>query len=133
MHSVLGRTVHGVNRIGRVHGLWGRHVFYSNWSNLVQQLWSRDVFYNTRGLSNFDMLHLSVKLQVTCGELSFGELHLQRGLFWARWRHVHSVRGRKVQDWQGNSISNSDVLWRLSVPTVHRQIFRYNLRRDVLH
>ncbi len=97
MLSVCGRKVQGVNRIGRVHGLRGRHVFHSNWGALVHQLWSRDVFYIVRGLSNFDMLLLSVKLQLTYGKLSFGELHLQRRLFWARWRPVHSVCGRKIQ------------------------------------
>jgi len=41
---------------------------------------------------------LSAKLQLACGEHSFDELRLQCGLFWARWRRVHSVPGRKVQD-----------------------------------
>ena len=43
------------------------------------------------------MQRLSYKLQLACGELSFGELHLHRGLYGARWKHVHSVRGRQVQ------------------------------------
>jgi len=32
------------------------------------------------GLSKFDMLRLSVKLKLVCGEHSFDELHLQLGL-----------------------------------------------------
>ncbi len=31
-------------------------------------------------------------------ELSLDELHLQRRLDRSRWKHVHSVRGRQVQD-----------------------------------
>jgi hypothetical protein len=64
----------------------------------VHELWDRNVFYQYWGLSQFDVPHLSVKLQLACGERSFDELHLQCGLFWARWRHMHSVRGWKVQD-----------------------------------
>jgi hypothetical protein len=43
------------------------------------------------------MQRLSVKLQLACGERSFDELHLQHRMDRARWRLVHSVRGRKVQ------------------------------------
>ena len=43
------------------------------------------------------MHRLSDKLRLVCGELNFDELHLQRGLLWAQWRGVYSVRGRKVQ------------------------------------
>ncbi len=61
MHSVCGRKVQGVKRIGRVHGLW-----------------DRDVLYNSRGQHNLRyMPRLSVKLQLACGERSFDELHLQ--------------------------------------------------------
>jgi hypothetical protein len=52
---------------------------------------------------------LSVKIQLACGERSFDELHLQRWLFWARWKHVHSVRERKVQD--VDRISSVHGLW----------------------
>ena len=69
----------------------------------------RDVFYSSRGLSKLDMQRLSVKLQLACRELSFDELHLQR-------RMDNHIR---------------DVLWWLSVPTVNRHIFGYNLSRDV--
>ncbi len=46
----------------------------------------RDVFDSSRGLSKLDMQRLSVKLHLACGERSFDELHLQRGVFWACWR-----------------------------------------------
>ena len=41
------------------------------------------------GLSKLDLQRLSIKLEVASGQRSFDELHLQRGVFWARWRHVH--------------------------------------------
>ncbi len=41
---------------------------------------------------------LSNKLHLACGQLNFDELHLQRGLLGACWRHVHGVRSRKVQE-----------------------------------
>ncbi len=43
------------------------------------------------------MYSLSVKLQLTGGERSFDELHLQHRMDRARWWHVHSMCGRKVQ------------------------------------
>ena len=52
----------------------------------------RDVFHSSRGLSKLDMQRLSAKLQLACGERSFDELHLKRGVFWAR--YLLSVRGR---------------------------------------
>ena len=54
-----------------------------------------------RKLQGFDGIirvhRLSHKLPLVCGELSFDELHLQRGLLGPRWSDVHSVRVRKVQ------------------------------------
>jgi hypothetical protein len=35
-----------------------------------------EVFYSRRGLSQFDVQRLSVKLKLACGERSFDELHL---------------------------------------------------------
>jgi hypothetical protein len=43
------------------------------------------------------MQRLSVKLKFACGEPRLDELHLQHRMDRARWRLVHSVRGRKVQ------------------------------------
>ena len=43
------------------------------------------------------MHRLSVRLQLACGERSFDELHLQRGLYWTGWWRMHSVCCRKVQ------------------------------------
>jgi hypothetical protein len=79
VHSVRGRKVQGVNRIGRLHLLSGR-----------------DVLHSSRGLRNLDMQRLPVKLQLACGERSFDELHLKRGVFWARWRPVY----RRVFVWR---------------------------------
>jgi hypothetical protein len=67
VHSVRGRKVQDVNRIGRVHGLWDRDVFFSYWCSPVHQLWSRDLFDRIRDLIKHDMQRLSVKLQLTCG------------------------------------------------------------------
>jgi hypothetical protein len=67
------------------------------------------------------MQRLSVKLQLACGERSFDELHLQNWLFWARWRHVRVRSSRTVP--ASSSCSDSDVLGRLSVPTVKRHKF----------
>ena len=80
-----------------MHGLRGRDIFYRNWCSPVHQLWSRDLFDSSKSLIKLDVQRMYVKLQLACGELSFDELHLQRRINRARWRHVHSVRGRKVQ------------------------------------
>ena len=49
------------------------------------------------------MHRLSNKLQLACGELNFGQLHLQRWLLGPRWRGLHGVRGRKIQAVDGTS------------------------------
>ena len=83
VHSVRGRQVQGVNRIGRVHGLRCRDVLYSSRGlSPVHKLWSRDVFHSRRGLSKLDMHRLSVELLLACGERSFDQLHLQRRLLY---------------------------------------------------
>jgi hypothetical protein len=87
--SVRGRKVQGINRSSSVHGMR-----------------RRDLFYN-RGL---DMHCLSFKLLLACGELSFDELLLQRGLIWACWRRLHNLCGRKVQ-----GINRISPVQRLSV------------------
>ena len=73
------RKVQVINRIGQLHGLRGR-----------------DVFYNSS--SDFDMHHLSNKLQLACREFSLDELHLQRGLMGDTWRAMYCVHCRNVQD-----------------------------------
>ena len=40
---------------------------------------------------------LSNKLQLACGELNFGQLHLQRGLLWPRWRGLLGMCRREVE------------------------------------
>jgi hypothetical protein len=37
-------------------------------------------------------------LELTRTEYGFGQLHLQRWLFWAEWRDMHGVRRRQVQE-----------------------------------
>jgi hypothetical protein len=58
---------------------------------------------------------VSSELQLACGEPRLDELRLQRGVFWARWRLVHSVRGRKVQGVDRNchllGLRGRDVLY----------------------
>jgi hypothetical protein len=66
MPSVYARQVQDVDRIGCLH-----------------RLRSREVFHNRRGHGEFDVHRLSHKLQLACGELSSGKLHLQFGLFGA--------------------------------------------------
>jgi hypothetical protein len=43
------------------------------------------------------MQRLSFRHQLACGERSFDELHLQRGLYWTGWWHMHSLCCRKTQ------------------------------------
>ena len=38
------------------------------------------------------------RLELTSTEYDFGQLHLQRWLFWAEWRDMHVVRFRQVQE-----------------------------------
>ena len=76
VHSMCCRKVQGIDRTSR-----------------VQRLCSKDVF--GRSKSRY-MQRLSVSLQLACGERSFDELHLQRRLVGAGWRHVHSVRSRQI-------------------------------------
>ena len=93
-----------------------------------------DIFHRSKCHINFYMYPLSIRLQLACRVFSCDELHLQRRLFWARWRHVHSVRGRKVQgvDRIGRYRGwKHDVLLRPSMPTVNRHKFWYNLSRNV--
>jgi hypothetical protein len=62
-------------------------------------MWRRNVFNSCRGHRDIDMPAVFSKLLLAFfGELKFDELHLQRGLLGACWRHVHGVRGRKVRD-----------------------------------
>ena len=61
VRSVRGRKVQGVDR-----------------KCYLLELHSRDVLYRSRGLSKLELQRLYVKLQLTCGERSFDELHLQR-------------------------------------------------------
>ena len=56
---------------------------------------------------------LSNKLHLACGQLNFDELHLQRGLLGACWRHVHGVRSRKVHDVDRSS--RVHLMWRRKV------------------
>ena len=93
-----GRHVHSVRR-GKI------QVDFGNC--LLHGLWGRDVFCSSRGLSKLGMHCLSVKLLLACEERSFEKLHLQCGLL--------------------SRSSNRDVLWQLSVPTVSRHKFWYNL------
>jgi len=81
MHRLYCRNVQGIDRISCVHELRGR-----------------DLFYSSKGRIKFDMSCLSVSLHLVGGEPSFDELHLQRGLNWVGWWHMHSVCCRKVQD-----------------------------------
>jgi hypothetical protein len=37
-------------------------------------------------------------LELTSTEYGFGQLHLQRWLFWAEWRDMRGVRCRQVQE-----------------------------------
>ena len=38
------------------------------------------------------------RLELTSTEYGFGQLHLQRWLFWAEWRDMRVVRFRQVQE-----------------------------------
>jgi len=38
------------------------------------------------------------RLELTSTEYGFGQLHLQRWLFWAEWRDMRGVRRRQVQE-----------------------------------
>ena len=55
-----------------------RQVQERNWIYRVQQLPGR--------------------LELTSTEYGFGQLHLQRWLFWAEWRDMRGVRCRQVQE-----------------------------------
>jgi hypothetical protein len=98
VHPVRGGKVQGVNRTGHVLGLRGGHVFYCSC-----------------GHSKLDVSDLSVNLQLACGEWNFGELHLQRRMDRARWRHVCKLCSRKVQDINGtghvHGLQCRHVLW----------------------
>jgi hypothetical protein len=61
-------------------------------------MWRGKVFNSCRGLRYIDMPTVSWILLLAFGELNFDELHLQRGLLGACWRHMHGVRSRKVHD-----------------------------------
>jgi hypothetical protein len=50
------------------------------------------------------MHRLSVKLQLSCRERSFDELHLQCRINGAGWRQLHSVCGRQAQGVGGISL-----------------------------
>ena len=46
---------------------------------------------------SYQLQQLSGRLELAFAEHSSEQLHLQRGLFWRRWRHMHGVRRRKVE------------------------------------
>ena len=83
VYGVSHRKVQGIDRRCRVQRLCTWDFFGIDWSSSVHELRGRDVFDNSRGRCKFDMCHLSVRHQLTCGEPSFDELHLQRGINWA--------------------------------------------------
>ena len=59
------------------------------------------------------MQRLSNTILLVCGELNFDELHLQRGLLGACWRHVHGMCRRKVEtrgSWQLQRLSYKRIL-----------------------
>jgi hypothetical protein len=88
-------------------------------------LWSRDVLCSSRGLSRLDLQCLSVNLQLACGKRIFDELHLQRRMDRTPWRHLHSVRGRKVQ--------GVNRIGRVLGLSVKLQLARGELSFDELH
>ena len=51
------------------------------------------------------------RLELTCAEHSFEQLHLQRGQVGGRWSRVHGVRRRQVQErggiWQLQQLPSS--------------------------
>ena len=61
-----------------MHGVWRRQVQERCWSYQLQQL--------------------SGRLELAFAEHSSEQLHLQRGLFWCKWRRMHGVRRRQVQE-----------------------------------
>ena len=68
----------------------------------MQQLFGRDIFFNSRGHIGFDMYHVPWECYLTWAERRADSLQVQRGLLRARWRHVRTVRCRKVQGFDGN-------------------------------
>jgi len=46
----------------------------------------------------YGLQQLPDRLDLTRTEYGFGQLHLQRWLFWAEWRDMRGVRRRQVQE-----------------------------------
>jgi hypothetical protein len=47
---------------------------------------------------NYRVQQLPGRLELTSTEYGFGQLHLQRWLFWAEWRDMHGMCFRQVQE-----------------------------------
>ena len=116
----------------RMHGVRSRKVQDVDRSSRVQPMWRRKVFNSCRGLIYIGMPRLSRTLLLAFGELNFDELHLQRGLLGACWRHVHGVRSRKAHDvdrivrvhpmWRRKVFNSCRGHWCIDMPTVSSKL-----------
>jgi hypothetical protein len=130
-----------------VHGVRSRKVQDVDSSSRVHLMWRRKVFNSCRGLRYIDMPSVSRKLLLAFfGELKFDELHLQRGLLGACWRHVRDVRSRKVHDvdrrrrvylmWRRKVFNSCRGLRYIDMPSVSSKLllaFFRQLKFDELH
>ena len=78
----------------RVHGVRRRQVQERQGLNRLQRVQRRDILSGSRGVC---MPGVYGRLGLACGKQHIGCLQLQSRLLGARWWHLHSVRGRKVQ------------------------------------
>ena len=80
-----------------VHTVRSWNVQTTHRSRRVHELRDGDVLDSCRGHRNRNVLELSDKLQLACGEPSFDELHLQHRRIRPGRRHLYPMRGGQVE------------------------------------